>query len=68
MKTKEQIRKYANGVAWAHFYSDDDIPWEPFENYSKEWLEEQCENLAQAVMVSMLWAQGSEHGEGRRGD
>lgn len=58
MKTKEQIRKYANGVAYAHFYSDDDIPWEPFEGYPEEWLNEQCENLAQAVMVSMLWAQG----------
>lgn len=58
MKTKEQIRKYAEGVAWAHFYSDDDIPWEPFEDYPQEWLDEQCEALADAVTVSMLWAQG----------
>ena len=63
MKTKEQIQKYAAGVAWAHFYSDEDTPWEPFEDYEDEWLEEQCANLAQAIEVSMLWAQGSEHGE-----
>jgi hypothetical protein len=60
MKTKEQIHKYAQGVALEHFYSYDDIPWEPFENYSQEWLEEQCENLAHAIEVSMLWAQGIE--------
>ena len=60
MKTKKQIRDYAEGVAKMHFYADLDggTLWEPFEDYPKEWLEEQCENLAQAVMVSMLWAQG----------
>ena len=58
MKTKEQIRKYAEGVAWAHFYSDGGTPWEPFEDYEDEWLEEQCANLTQTIMVSMLWAQG----------
>lgn len=63
MKTKEQIRDYAAGAAWAHFYSDEDTPWEPFENYPQEWIDEQCDNLAHAIEVAMLWAQGSEHGE-----
>jgi methionyl-tRNA synthetase len=58
MKTKKQIREYALGAAYAHFYSDEDTPWEPFENYDEEWLEEQCEELAQVIQVCMLWAQG----------
>jgi hypothetical protein len=58
MKTKDEIRKYAEGLAWDHFYSGDDIPWEPFENKSKEWLDEQCEDLADAIETAMLWAQG----------
>lgn len=56
METKSAIRKYAEGVAWEHFYSEDDIPWEPFEDYSEEWLEEQCQMLADAVEKAMLWA------------
>ncbi len=56
METKSAIRKYAEGVAWEHFYYEDDIPWEPFEDYSEEWLEEQCQMLANAVEKAMLWA------------
>lgn len=55
MKLEEAIRKYAEGVAWAHFYSDDGIPWEPFENYPEGWIEEQCESLADVVEQAMLW-------------
>lgn len=55
MKLEEAIRKYAEGVAWAHFYSDDDTPWEPFEDYDEGWIEEQCESLADAVEKAMLW-------------
>ncbi len=58
MKTKEQIRKYAEGLAYGHFYSDEDTPWEPFEYHSKEWIEEQCSILADAIERGMLWAQG----------
>ena len=58
MKTKEQVRKYAEGLAWEHFYSDDDIPWEPFEHYPQEWIDEHCEDLADCIEVAMLWAQG----------
>jgi hypothetical protein len=57
---KQQIRTIAEGVAEGQFYCDDECTtvWEPFENYPQEWLEEQCENLANAIEVSMLWAQG----------
>jgi hypothetical protein len=60
MKTKKQIRKHAEGVAWAHFYSDEDTPWEPFENYPQDWIDEQVESLADAVERAMLWAQQGE--------
>jgi hypothetical protein len=60
MKAKNGIRQYAKGLAWGHFYSDDDIPWEPFEDYPKEWLDEQCDDLADAIETAMLWAQGVE--------
>ncbi len=60
MKTRKQIRKYAEGVAWAHFYSDEDTPWEPFENYPQDWMDEQVESLADAVERAMLWAQQGE--------
>jgi len=58
MKNRKEIRKYAEGFAWGHFYSEEDVPWEPFEYYPKEWLEENCEELADAVEKAMLWAQG----------
>ena len=58
MKTKEEIRKYAESFAWGQFYSEDDIPWEPFEYYPEEWLAEQYEELADAVEQALLWAQG----------
>ena len=58
MKTKNAIRKYAEGMAWAHFYSDEDTPWEPFEDYPEEWVEEQCEMLADAIEKAMIWTQG----------
>jgi hypothetical protein len=58
MKTKKEIRQYAEGLAWDHFYSDDGIPWEPFEDHPKEWLDEQCKDLGDAIETAMLWAQG----------
>jgi hypothetical protein len=60
MKTRKQIRKYAEGVAWAHFYSDEDTLWEPFEDYPQDWIDEQVESLADAVERAMLWAQQGE--------
>jgi hypothetical protein len=55
MKTKDQIRAFAEGVAWGHFYSDEDTPWEPFEKYDYEWVEDHCEMLADAIEQAMLW-------------
>lgn len=56
MKTRSAIRKYAEGIAWGHFYSEDGIPWEPFEGYAEDWLDEQVDSLADAVEQAMLWA------------
>ena len=57
MKTNEEIKQYARGLAEAHFYSDDDTPWEPFENWDEDDIEEEIDNLAVAVYRAMLWAQ-----------
>jgi hypothetical protein len=45
MKTKKEIRQYAKGLAWGHFYYDD-IPWEPFEYYDPESMATMIEDLA----------------------
>jgi len=58
MKTKKELRKYAEGVAWGQFYSDEDTPWEPFEDYPDEWVANECAELADSVEAAMLWAQG----------
>lgn len=58
MKTKKEIRKYAKGFARQHFYSYDDVPWEPFENHSKSWLDEHEHDLANGIALAMYWAQG----------
>lgn len=50
------LRKYADGAAWSHFYSEEDIAWEPFEHYSQEWLDDQCDDLADMIFNAMLWA------------
>lgn len=55
---KTAIRKYAEGAAWEHFYSDTDLPWEPFEDYGEGWIEEQCDKLADSIEAAMLWARG----------
>ena len=58
MRTKKEIRQYAKGTAWGHFYSDENTPWEPFEYYPDKWLKEQCNDLADSIEDAMLWAQG----------
>jgi hypothetical protein len=57
MKINSEIRKQAEAAAWAHFYSDVDLPWEPFENYSDDWIDEQRERLADSIVAAMVWAQ-----------
>lgn len=57
MKTKQAITKYAYGLAQSHFYSDDNTPWEPFQNYEEGWLQENVDDLGRAIERAMLWAQ-----------
>jgi len=60
MKTKKEIKKYSRGLAKSYFYSFNNIPWEPFENYDKDWLKDQVNDLARSVEIAMLWAQNQE--------
>lgn len=57
MKTKREIHQYAKGIAWGQFYSYDDVAWEPFEGYPKDWLRDQCKELTETIERAMLWAQ-----------
>jgi hypothetical protein len=66
MKTRDQIRAFAEGVAWGHFYSDEDSPWEPFENYEDDWVEDQCKALADAIEQAMLWVIAEDTIDGRQ--
>lgn len=56
MRTKEEMMKYARGFAEAHFYSDDDTPWEPLW-IGSAYVEEKIDKLAVAVYHAMLWVQ-----------
>ena len=60
MKTNSQLLERAYGIAESFFYSDDECqePWEPFEDYEKEEIQEQLHELAQTILQAMLWAQG----------
>ena len=58
MKTNKEIKKYARGIAEAHFYCDDkcrDI-WSPFEDWHKEEVKQECRSLAENIYNAMLWA------------
>jgi hypothetical protein len=59
MKTTEELKARARGIAEAHFYCDDDceIPWEPFEYHDPDEIETECQNLADSIFNAMLWAQ-----------
>ena len=49
--TEKQVRAYCEGC----FYSilegkrKDWVPWEPFEHYDREWLEEQIDNMVESL-------------------
>jgi hypothetical protein len=49
---KEKAQELAEGL----FYSDANqrIPWEPFEDYSDEWVLEQCKKHVSAIEKSFL--------------
>lgn len=59
MKTSAEIKERAHAIASMHFYADiDDLTaWEPFEDYSDEWIQDEIESMAEMLVVSMLWAQ-----------
>ena len=62
MRTKDEMMKYARGFAESHFYADfDDLrAWEPFENYSEEWMADEVDSLADALFRVMRWVQDGE--------
>jgi hypothetical protein len=51
MKTIEQIEDRALAIAYGHFL------WEPFENWSKDEIDEETEALANVIVLAMRWAQ-----------
>lgn len=62
MKTNSELLERAYGIAESFFYCDDEceIPWEPFEHWPEDELQDQLHDLAQTILRSMLWAQGAE--------
>jgi hypothetical protein len=63
MKTNSELLERAYGIAESQFYSDDEceIPWEPFEDYPKEEIQEQLHDLAQTILLAMQWSQDNEN-------
>jgi hypothetical protein len=63
MKSNSELLERAYGIAESFFYSDDecDIPWEPFEDYDKEEINEQLHELAQSILLAMQWSQENEN-------
>lgn len=59
MRTKDEMREHASEIAAAIVYSDDEceIPWEPFEYWDADNLDEVHEEIAQAIFDAMLWVQ-----------
>jgi hypothetical protein len=57
MKTKEQLREYAQGIATDFFFADDDEAWEPFEDWSDDHIKRERDNLASVILHAMEWAQ-----------
>ena len=57
MKTKEQMRDYAQGIATDFFFADDNEVWEPFEDWDEDRVKEERDSLAGAILHAMEWAQ-----------
>lgn len=48
--TNDEIMRKAGAIAEGFFYSDDDkTPWQPFEDYSDEWITHQIDDLQQSI-------------------
>jgi hypothetical protein len=63
MKTNSELLERAYGIAESFFYSDDECnePWQPFEDYEKEEIQEQLHDLAQTILLAMQWSQDNEN-------
>ena len=59
MKTLPEIEALAATMAEMHFYADyeNKMAWEPYENHSSDWVEEEMDNMAEMLVRCMLWAQ-----------
>lgn len=59
MKTLAEIKARAHSIASMHFYADvDDLtPWQPFEDYDQQWIDDEIENMAEMLTHAMIWAQ-----------
>ena len=57
MKTIDQIEDRALAIAYGHFHCESGEPWEPFENWSKDEIDEETEALANVIVLAMSWAQ-----------
>lgn len=59
MKTLAEIKERADAIASMHYYADvDDLTaWEPFEDYSDEWIQEEIKNMSDMLVGQMVWAQ-----------
>jgi hypothetical protein len=62
-KSNSELLERAYGIAESFFYSDDECqePWEPFEDYEKEEIQEQVHDLAQTILLAMQWSQDNEN-------
>lgn len=63
MKTNSQLLERAYGIAESFIYCDDecDIPWEPFEYWEQDELQQQVHDLAQSILLAMQWSQENEN-------
>ena len=59
MRTLDDIKARAHGMATMYFYSDveDLTPCEQFEDYDDEWIAEEVESMTDMLVGQMLWAQ-----------
>lgn len=57
MKTQDELRAYAYGIAEGFFFADDNEVWEPFEDWDEDRVKEERDSLAGAILHAMEWAQ-----------
>ena len=59
MKTKDELKARALGIAEGFFYCDDECEtaWMPFEDWNKNLLDDQVQDMAEVIYQAMVWAQ-----------